>query len=493
MMARFRIIFILLLLLQVVPPAVAALPADAVPTDSTVLSITVDQLNTRRETLRAEEENVKKLTAEVTEQKKERDRKLAELQDTIVTETTLEQARLTMESARVNVQSASLDLANEKQQVQSLQDELVDLQHQVDAINEKTKKQGRLATLQKQIALAKSLLPIEQDHIELLTTHLGLLQEKADLVESWWQSMQAVFQQQQQIRHQESLDDMKHRLQQQEQKVQEESTRLRQELTTLKNDTPETAGRRELLNRQLESLNESLNILKTKVMIQSMRSTYDGMDLTQLTNLPTDTLKEDMKTLQYMKEQLKPLITLTTGRLNVFQQQWALVQKQYALKNISEDFFSREKKILTNLIEQFNSLLSLLQSFDIQVQQDLDRVEAAYGKSVRRSLSARRTLPHEPAVWKSLFIEFSTLPSRLRQVFTKTANELISGWIQASPGKKLIISGLSLVLLLLAIALGHIPVVKKTQAVRRLQFSAKAKIISLSLLRSSRFLLLSGG
>ncbi len=493
MMTRWRILFLLLLFLQATPPVGAALPDKAGPAEHEILTISADRLDARRKNLDSERKTVEELTAEVRERKKKRDRKLALLQNATVTETTLEQARLAMESAKVNVQSASLDLANEKQQVQTLQDDIITLQHQIDAIKDKQKNQTRLAELQKQTALAKSLLPIDLEYTQLLATHLGLLQKKADLAESWWQSMQAVFQQQQQIRHQESLEDMQHRLQQQEQKVQEETARLQQELTALEEDDPQTPSRRELLQKKIEGMNEALTILKTRIQVQAMKSEHDGMDLTGITHLSVGKLQADMKILKRIAGQLKPMISLTTGRLDVFQQQWTLLQKQYALKNISEELFTREKKILTNLIEQFNSLLSMVQSFNTQIQQDLNHVEMAYGTSVRQSLTARQSLPHEPAAWKNVLVEFSTLPSRLQQLFTQTAYELFSGWTRSSPGKKIIISGLSFILLLLAMALGRLPIIKDGEAARELHFSVKTKIIGLSLLRSCRFWLLSGG
>jgi len=91
-----------------------------------------------------------------------------------------------------------------------------------------------------------------------------------------------------------------------------------------------------------------------------------------------------------MTTQLNPLIRLTSGRLTVFQQQWALLQKQYALKNISEDLFTGEKRILPPWATE-------LQAFLTQIQQNQEQLQKAYNRSIQSSLTACEPLPHDPA------------------------------------------------------------------------------------------------
>ena len=465
-----------------------ATKTEAVPT---IPPVTADQVTARRRDIQTEKNALEKLQSEVKATKKNRDRKLAELQNATVTETMLEQSRLAMESTRVNIQSILLDINHIQQQSENLQSALVDLQHQIDSFTDK--QDEHIAALQSRILLTRSLLTLNHTYADLLSTHLGLLREKADLAASWLQSVQAVYTKQQHLRHQESLEDMKRRLLKEEKKAQAQALQIQQKLAALKGNTSATEARRDFLQKQLESLNESLNILKTKVTIQAMKNTYEGMNLGQLTNLTADTLQADIKTLQKMTTQLHPLIRLTSGRLTVFQQQWALLQKQYALKNISGDLFTREKKILTSLINQYTSLATELQSFLTQIQQNQEQLKTAYNRSVQRSLTAREPLPHDLASWRKLVAELSALPVRLQEISRKSIRELYSGWNQAPPVRKLSFVAGVFILLIFSVALGRCTQGKCEKTPEQKNIVAKFNVILLSLLRGSRIAVVVGG
>ncbi len=466
------------------------MPAD---TASKLPIISQEQISALQKSISSEKSELEKLKREIAAQKKDRDHQLAGLQNEIVNETTLEQARLAMESAKVNVQSAALDLANEKQQIQALQTRLLDLQHQIDALKSQQNPQNQLTTLQQEMAMANIILALEQKYSQLLADHLDQLQQKKHLAESWWQSVQAVFQKQEQIRHQESLEDMKQRLQEQEKKVQSESLRLQQQLSAIQTNDADAAGQRQYLKSKLDALQESLNILRTKIKAQAMKSEHDAMGLSRIEDIPADTLLTDTKILRKIEGDLKSLISLTSDRLTVFQQRWTLLQKQYALKNISPDFFSKEKSLLTGLIDQFSSLLTMMQSFNTQVQQDIDRVATAHAKTVQRSLTARQPLPHDLLSWKNLFVELTSLPKRLQQIVSKTVHEIRSGWQQSAPMQRLLFLGSGLALLLFLSLMGRCCSVKDPLSAGDLTFSRKTKLISLSLLRNSRVSLFFGG
>ncbi len=461
---------------------------EAVPT---IPIVNADQVTARRRDIQTEKNALKKLKSEVKATKNNRDQELAGLQNATVTETTLEQARLAMESTKVNIQSILLDINHVQQQSENLQSALVDLQHQIDSFTDK--QDEHIAALQSRILLTRSLLELDHTYADLLSTHLGLLREKADLAASWLQSVQAVYTKQQHLRHQESLEDMKRRLLKEEKKAQAQALQIQQKLAALKGNTSATEARRDFLQKQLESLNESLNILKTKVTIQAMKNTYEGMNLGQLTNLAADTLQADIKTLQKMTTQLHPLIRLTSGRLTVFQQQWALLQKQYALKNISGDLFTKEKKILTSLINQYTSLATELQSFLTQIQQNQEQLKKAYNRSVQRSLTAREPLPHDLASWRKLVAELSALPVRLQEISRKSIRELYSGWNQAPPVRKLSFVAGVFILLIFSVALGRCTQGKCEKTPEQKNIVAKFNVILLSLLRGSRIAVVVGG
>lgn len=458
----------------------------------TIPTVTSDQVTARRRDIQTEKDALQKLQREIKAIKNNRDRELAGLQNATATETTLEQARLAMESTRVNIQSILLDINHVQRQAENLQTALVDLQHQIDSFAGK-KRTEHIAALQQRILLIRSLLPLDHAYANLLSTHLSLLREKADLTDSWFKVVQAIYAKQQQLRHQESLEYMKRRLLEEEKKAQAKSLQIQQKQATLKGNNPATAARREFLQKQLEFLNESLNILKTKVTIQAMKNNYEDLNLSQLTNLATDILQADIKTLQKMTIQLNPLIRLTSGRLTVFQQQWALLQKQYALKNISEGLFIGGKKILTSLINQYTSLQTELQSFLSQIQQNQEQLQKAYNRSIQRSLTAREPLPHDMATWKKLLAELSALPVRLQEIFRKSIRELYSGWNQAPPVRELSFVAGVFILLIFSVALGRCTQGKCSTTQEQKNIVAKFKVILLSLLRGSRIAVVIGG
>ncbi len=474
------------------PALTTSQPTLKTETGPTMPTITADQIAARRRDIEAEKNALQKLESEIKTTRKSRDQELAKLQKVSVTETTLEQARLAMEATRVNIQSILLDINHVQQQTKNLQTALVDLQHQIDSFTGK-KQSEHITALQQRILLIKSLVTLDHAYQDLLSTHLGLLREKSDLADSWFKTVQAVYAKQQQLRHRESLEDLQRRLLKEEKKAQARSLQIQQKLATIKDNTPTTAARREFLQKQLEALNESVNILKTRVTIQAMKNDYEGLSLGQPANLGANILKADMKTLQKITTRLHPLLRLTSGRLTVFQQQWALLQKQYALKNIPEELFTGERKILTSLINRYTSLQTELQSFLLQIEQKQEQLQKAYNRSIQRSLTAREPLPHDLITWKKLVAELSSLPLRLQEISMKSIRELYSGWNQAPPVRKLsFLIGIS-ILLGFSVALGRCTREKCATTEEQKNIVAKFTIILLSLLRGSRIALVIGG
>lgn len=492
-MNKFRLLLFSLLLISA-PLINTALAESRTPASSTVLSA-ADQLSIRGEDLRQEEVTLEKLKGEVKAEENDRERKLRKLQEKPPTETAIEEARLAMESTRVDMQSARLDLANEQQKISSLQTHILDLQDQIDTLADNKVKdtQVQLADLQKKAAENTSLLALAQQHVKLLSMHVDLLQKKSDLAESWWQSTQAVFQQQQQRRHQESVEGLKLRLQKEEQNVQAKASRLQKELESLHGDTPDVVARRELLHKQINAMTESLNVLKSQLKTQGIKSEFNDLNLIELSNASTEELHTDIETLKQLADRVEPMVTLTAGKLNILQQRWALLQKQFALKNISEQSFSQGKIILTDLITQYNALLETQQYLEKQISDNLDQVEHIYGDTIQQSLTARQNLPHDLASWKSLFAEFTSLPKKLREIFIHSIRQITSGWNQADLNQKFIFTGLCLTLVLFTLSLSRLPALPKDAQLEELRFSTKIKMIIFSLLHRSRFSILFGG
>ncbi len=449
-----------------------------------------DELALRQAILKREKESLEKIKKDIAAQKENRDKKLATLQTAPVTDAMLEEARLSMEAAKVNVESARLDLDGEKHRIQALQSQLENIQNKISSLGNKQTQSSRLQTRLKGL---QALINIEQQYMDLLSQRMYLLGQEADLATSWWQSVQAVYQKQQQRRHQESLEDMKRRLEHMEDKARTDTMRIEKELSVIKGDDPGSIAKRQFLKRQLEFIDESLNILRTRIRIQSMKSRHDSLVLTGLSNIPADNLKNTIEALQDISSQLGPLMEVTTGKLEVLQKQWALLQKQYALKNISNTLFAKEKKIVTGLIDQFSSLLNTIKSFQAQTQQDIQRVETAYARSVQQSLTAHENLPRTITAWQGILKELYTLPSRIKGIFIDMGKDITNGWRQSDPGHRLLLVGISIALLIITLLLGRLPDIRHIPPSMELRLSARIKATIYALLRRCRIAILVGG
>ncbi len=452
-----------------------------------------DELVLRKTIIDREKESLEKIKKDIEAQKRNRDKKLAALQATPVTDALLEEARLSMEAAKVNVESARLDLGSEKHRIQALQSQLENIQNRLPSPGHKQGNQAQATKLEEKLKELQALINIEQQYSNLLAQRVSLLEQKADLAASWWQSVQAVFKKQQQRRHQESIEDMKRRLEHMEDKARIDTMRIEKELSEIKGDDPGSTAKKQFLKRQLEFIDESLNILRTKIRIQSMKSRHDSLVLTGLANVPAEKLKNTIEVLKDIRSQLAPMIGVTRGKLEVLQKQWALLQKQYALKNISSSLFTREKKIVTGLIDQFSSLLNTMKAFQTQIQQDIQKVESAYARSVQQSLTAHENLPRDINAWKGILTELYKLPSRLKGIFLDIGKDIVCGWKQADTGHRLLFIGISILLLIITLLLGRLPDINQIPPSLELRFSARVKATAYALLRQCRMAMLIGG
>lgn len=454
-----------------------------------------DPIRVGREAVRTDAAALKKLQAEVADQRKDLEARLARLREETVSGTMLEETRLAMESARLKVRSVELDLTNEQQKIQTLQ-------ARIRALGEQTAKSGgggrnvpqqAQAETKKKLGELNALLAVEQQRLAQLRERRDLLKTKADLAASWWQNVQAVFQQQQRKRHRESLEELQHRLQKEEQKNQEEMLRLQKELDALTGNDSGIAVRRDLIHWRMEALDESLNVLRTRLKIQEIRSRLDAMNLATVQGMAAETLKGYQQTLEQTAGELQQLQTLTGSKLELFSQQWALLQKQYALKEVPARVFRQEKKILLGMIDSLREQLDSLKALDSQVSQYLENVRRAYAANVKQSLTARQVLPRDLAAWKELALELVTLPRSLLAIAGRIARQMASGWADTGAGRRLLFFGAVLALVLVNLGLGRLPAPPTGQVALDLRFTVRARAIFMALLRGCRPVLLLGG
>ncbi|HFQ89308.1 MAG TPA: mechanosensitive ion channel [Desulfobulbus sp.] len=455
-----------------------------------------DPIRVVRQVVRAEAASLKKLQAEVAEEQKKLESRLARLREETVSDTMLEETRLAMESARLKVHSVELDLTNEEQKIQDLQDRIKKLGAQGAKAGTAGKNppqaQSQAAT-EKKLQELGALLAVEQQRLAQLQERKSLLKTRLELATSWWQNVQAVYQQQQKKRHRESLEELQHRLQREEQNVQEETARLRRQLAALTGADNKTAVRRDLIHWRIEAEEESLNVLRTRLRIQEIWNRLDAMNLATVTGLAAETLKSYQQTLQQIDDELQQLQTLTSGKLALFSQQWSLLQKQYALKEVPARIFAQEKKILQGIIDSLNQQLDNLQALETRVSQALESVRNAYAANVKQSLTARQILPRDLSAWKALALELVTLPRSFVAIAGRIAGQMASGWGTSDTGRRLIFFGAVLALLLLSLGLGRLPSPPTGQAAQDLRFTVRARAIFVALLRGCRPVVLLGG
>ncbi len=456
-------------------------------------SQTSDYIQLRQEMLKREKDALDKLQKDITARKKNRDKKLSDLQHNRVTDEMLEETRLAMEAARVNVESAKLDLSSEQRKVALLQAQIQDSKSHLSTLKNKKGSKAEVAALTKKLEETKSTLTVEQDFVPILSNKIQLLQEKADLEASWWQSVQAVYQGQQLMQHQESLDEMKQRLQKQEEQASKESASLEKELSSIRPDDPLRAMKQQLIKKKIEYMEESLDILRTRINLQSMKSRYDSLDLSGKLDSSPEKLMETLKVLQDLQAHIEPLIAVTSGKLQIIQQEWSLLQKQYALKNISDYFFNRQKKLFNDLIDKLTSLLNSLKAFEVQINQDITRVNTAHSRSVKQSLTARQIIPTDLAAWKSMGTELVSLPVRLEHIFSDMFKTVKTGWQQADNERKIIFAGICVLLLFAVFLTGLLPDIKDVPANLELRLSARVRAVTFALLRTSHIGILAGG
>ncbi len=455
-----------------------------------------DPIRVVRQVVRAEAASLKKLQAEVAEEQKKLESRLARLREETVSDTMLEETRLAMESARLKVHSVELDLTNEEQKIQDLQDRIKKLGAQgakAGTAGKNPPQAQTQAATEKKLQELGALLAVEQQRLAQLQERKSLLKTRLELATSWWQNVQAVYQQQQKKRHRESLEELQHRLQREEQDVQEETARLRRQLAALTGADNKTAVRRDLIHWRIEAEEESLNVLRTRLRIQEIWNRLDAMNLATVTGLAAETLKSYQQTLQQINDELQQLQTLTSGKLALFSQQWSLLQKQYALKEVPARIFAQEKKILQGIIDSLNQQLDNLQALETRVSQALESVRNAYAANVKQSLTARQILPRDLSAWKALALELVTLPRSFVAIAGRIAGQMASGWATSDTGRRLIFFGGLLALLLLSLGLGRLPSPPTGQAAQDLRFTVRARAIFVALLRGCRPVVLLGG
>lgn len=484
-MIIYSFFFSVILVLVALDPAICA---TATPDDPAVSSNDILLLNAM---LKKEQADLKKLEQEIKTQKKRRDRQLGKLNKNEISEAILDETRIAVESARINIQSAQLDLSQTQQKVQTLQARIAKLQGLAAGAGDR--KNAQIGKLQQKLSHMKSILALEQRYARLLAKRMNLLNQESALAESWWESVQAVYQQQQRLRHQESLDSLKQRLRKLEKSARHKTATLKKQLAELKPDDPAFASKQQLLASEIKSINETRNILRARIKFHTLRSRYDNLGIPTLSNALPEKLRSTLAGLRDIREQLGALISIGGAKLRILQQQWALSQKQYALGNLPDALFAKEKKIFTDLIGLQNSLLDTMKAFQDRIDADIKQMETVYARSVQQSLTARQLFPCEVAVWKNMFYDIAALPGKLKLIFTDILKQIAAGWKQSESGRRIMFVMLSMLFIAVAVLLGRLSDSRKLPAALELRLSTKIRVAAFAMLSGSRFVLLFGG
>ena len=477
--ARTHLRWLLLLFLVLLPAVRAA----------------TDPVSVMQQTIATEQAALEKLRADIGTLKQQHLKLLASGGTPTIGETDLAQARLALESAQVDAQSVQLDQISTRGQIAKLQARIDDLQHRKSlppTAGDAGAAQDRQAANQEQKRL-QSLLALQQRHLKLLGQRSSLLQQKVQLSEKWLTALQSVVEKRQAARRRESLADLEQKLQQQIQEKQAESSRLQEQLENINGNSPDDQARQVLLTQKIQFLNESINLLESRLKLAAEKAEMEGITTTGLEQTAPEKLKSWLDKIDSVQQQVTPAVTLTEGKLKVLRQQLALLEKRHRLGEIGDRDYRTGKQALRRLIDGFQGQLLAMQ----QLQQELTRKSAALNRAYKwnlsRSLTARQSLPTDPAVWHALLEEIGHLPATLLKSTTAIGRDLTSGWRNADLRDRAGFGLLALFCLGLVLALGRLPRPRPRPMAEDQTFTMKTREVFYALLRSSRPVILFGG
>ncbi len=453
-----------------------------------------DPVNVLQQTLKTQQTSLEKLKSELENIKQSQPAKLSRLSSANLSKSDLAQAQLALELARMNVQSVQLDQSSTANQIEKFQSRITELQKQKNLIEKSTEKNTseNSQPLSTELQQLKSLLALKQQQLKLFNQRRKFLQQKVELSKQWLDSLQSIINQHRKAIRHETLVELEQKLQHEIQNKQNMINNLQHQLGTITSNTPDANKHQVKLTQQIHFLNESINLLNTKLKLAVDKAELEGIDITHLDQLTPDKLKQQLAILKNIRKQLISTMALTEGNSRILHQELELLYKRNQLQEIHVPAYRDGKERLQDLIQAFQEQLQSLKNLQDSLNSKSRAVETAYQLNLSRSLTVRQHLSADPEVWAALLSEINHLPDLLLQTLTASWHDLILGWHNAEFST---VSGFFLLLLLfiaLTIALTWLPGPFIGPMADNQTFTMKTRDVFYALLRSSRPVLIIG-
>ncbi len=339
----------------------------------------------------------------------EQQRRLAELRPRDVTPLMVEEARLGREEARIGLENAKVDLEGLLRQrekgaeaLKALEDQLQRLKLAVRPTDsaQVTELEAKIAELRATSAAQGEIEQIRQLAIDTAQHRLGLADE-------WLAALEALHRVALAQTKQEALDDLKLRLEREQQGWTERATNWRRELQQLE---PEGSERqRALLQARILDAEERARLAAQAVRLAQVDAYLDDLEqhgADEQREPPA--VKAALDQVTAMRSELQSSHTLLDRRLEVLQQQRAVVAKRRAARDPvatleEQRLYEQLDAVLVGHQANIDRLLERIAPYP-------QRLQVAFEQSFRRGLTARRPLPDDSAGWARLTDDLLGLP-----------------------------------------------------------------------------------
>ncbi|HFD32700.1 MAG TPA: mechanosensitive ion channel, partial [Gammaproteobacteria bacterium] len=398
------------------------------------------------------------------------------------------QAQLALELEHMNIQSVQLDQSSTNAQIEKIQNQISDFQNQkksgVSSSDQMATKSVNLSTAN--LNQLQSLLVLKKQQLTLLNQRSQLLQQKLELSQKWLDILQAIMKQKQQVLRHESLLELEHKLQQDIQEKQNIINNLQLQLQKNKLNTPASRKHQVQLTQQIHFLNESINLLNTKLKLATENSELEGIDISHPEKYTAAQLKQWLTKITEIRQQLDSTSALNKANLNILLQELELLKKRFKLQEIDADFFHNEQVHLQDLISAFQEQLQNLNNLKSVLNTKLVALQKAYQFNLNRSLTLRQHLPDKREQWLALASELGHIPYLLFETLNSTWHDFVTKW-HNSDIKKLITFFLFFTFIIgLSLSLSRLPKPALGTLADNQTFTMKTRSIFYALLRSSR-------
>ncbi len=447
-----------------------------------------------QQALKAEQASLQKLKSGIENLKQSQTEKLAHLSTRNINDSDLAQAQLALELARMNIQSVRLDQSSTQNQIKKIQQQITELQNQKKELVKSTtpKTTANFKQLETNLKQLQSLLALKQQQLSLFNERGKLVQQKVDLLQKWLNTLQTLMKQKTQAVRHETLLELQQKLQADIQKKQDIINKLQLQLQKITASSPDDHKRQIQLTDRIHFLNESINLLNTKLKLTADKAELEGIDIGHLELLTPEQINQWLTTIGDIKKQLESSITLTQGNSKILHQELELLGKRYQLQEVDSNTFQNEKAQIQSLINAFDKQLQTLESLHTGLNNKFKTLQVAYQSYLSRSLTLRQHLPDKPAQWFALLSELVHLPQVVQQVLTRSWHDLVQGWNNAGLKTR----GNFFLLVLLAFGsvftLSWLPYPVLGPMAENQTFTIKIRNIMYALLRSSRAIILIG-